>query len=177
MDDLIEKNVYDILNKISDTGIEEKKIISIATLLINQMLQQSSVTSKKLLYKGMLDFLTKKDEVTLEYKCINDWEAYGRNKKPEISLIEDIKSIKYQYDLKSKFARIDFNNEVRGGRPCVKGTRISVMDVLSYLSDKRSYSEVMEDFPELKEEDIKECLGYSNHVLTNVFEYVRKGNK
>ena len=177
MDDLIKRNVYDILNKISDTGIEDKKIISIAILHINQMLQQSSVTSKKLLYKGMLDFVTKKDEVTLEYKCINDWEAYGRNKKPEIFLIDDIKDISYSYDLKSKFPRIDINSEVRGGRPCVKGTRISVMDVLSYLSDKRSYNEVMEEFPELKEEDIKECLEYSNYVLTKVFEYVRKGNK
>ena len=177
MDDLIKRNVYDILNKISDTGIEDKKIISIAILHINQMLQQSSVTSKKLLYKGMLDFVTKKDEVTLEYKCINDWEAYGRNKKPEIFLIDDIKDISYSYDLKSKFPRIDINSEVRGGRPCVKGTRISVMDVLSYLSDKMSYNEVMEEFPELKEEDIKECLEYSNYVLTKVFEYVRKGNK
>ena len=175
MDDLIERNVYDILNKISDTGIEKKKIISIAILHVNQMLQQSSATSKKILYKSMLDFITKKDEVTLEYKCITNWELYGKNKKDiKINLIDDIKLIDYASMFETKFKRITINKDVKGGKPCVKGTRISVTDVLSYLSDKRSYSEVMDEFPELKEEDIKECLEYSNYVLTNLFEYVRK---
>ena len=86
----------------------------------------------------------------------------------------NIKLIDYSSMFETKFKRITINKDVKGGKPCVKGTRISVTDVLSYLSDKRSYSEVMDEFPELKEEDIKECLEYSNYVLTNLFEYVRK---
>lgn len=178
MDDLIEKNVYDILDNLKDVGVENKQLIPITILHISQMLQQSSATSKKLLYKSMLDFVTKKDEVTLEYKCITNWELYGKNKKDiKINLIDDIKLMDYSSMFETKFKRITINKDIKGGNPCVKGSRISVMDVLSYLSNKRSYSEVMDEFPELKEEDIKECLEYSNYVLTNLFEYVRKGNK
>lgn len=175
MDDLIEKNVYDMLDNLKDVGVENKLLIPITILHINQMLQQSSATSKKILYKSMLDFVTKKDEVTLEYKCITNWELYGKNKKDiKINLIDDIKLMDYSSMFETKFKRITINKDIKGGNPCVKGSRISVMDVLSYLSNKRSYSEVMDEFPELKEEDIKECLEYSNYVLTNLFEYVRK---
>jgi len=108
--------------------------------------------------------------------CIINREFDIKKSKIDLNLIEDVKSISYSYNLKSKFTRIDFNNDIRGGKPCVKGTRITVMDVLLYLSDKTSYNEVMDEFPELTEEDIKECLTYSNDVLCSIFEYI-KNNK
>jgi uncharacterized protein (DUF433 family) len=49
----------------------------------------------------------------------------------------------------------------RGGRACVRGMRISVSDVLGWLSSGMSHGEIMEDFPELTEEDIRACLAYA----------------
>lgn len=175
MEDLIAKNVYDLLDKLKDAGVEDKKLIPLTELYINQMMTQNSSTSKKILYSSMLTFLKTKNKENNEYQCIIDWERDGRNKKPiEINLINDIKLMDYSSMFETKFKRISINKDIKGGNPCVKGTRISVMNVLSYLSDKRSYIEVMDEFPELTEEDIKECLEYSNYVLTNLFEYVRK---
>ena len=49
----------------------------------------------------------------------------------------------------------------RGGRPCVRGMRISVSDVLGWLSAGMSHGEITADFPELTEEDIRACLAYA----------------
>lgn len=49
----------------------------------------------------------------------------------------------------------------RGGRPCVRGMRISVSDVLGWLSSGMSHGEIIEDFPELTEDDIRACLAYA----------------
>ncbi len=49
----------------------------------------------------------------------------------------------------------------RGGRPCVRGMRIPVYDVLSYLAAGMSCQEVLADFPYLTAEDITACLAYA----------------
>jgi uncharacterized protein (DUF433 family) len=49
----------------------------------------------------------------------------------------------------------------RGGQPCVRGMRITVYDVLSYLAAGMTEGEVLSDFPELTHEDILACLGYA----------------
>ena len=49
----------------------------------------------------------------------------------------------------------------RGGKPCIRGMRITVYDVLSYLASGMSYEEVLEDFPYLTMEDIMACLSYA----------------
>ena len=49
----------------------------------------------------------------------------------------------------------------RGGQPCVRGMRITVYDVLSYLAAGMTEQEVLSDFPELTHEDILACLGYA----------------
>lgn len=49
----------------------------------------------------------------------------------------------------------------RGGKPCVRGMRITVYDVLEYLASGMSQQEVLEDFPYLTEEDIRACLAYA----------------
>jgi len=56
---------------------------------------------------------------------------------------------------------IRINPEKRFGRPCVRETRISVYDVLAWLSKGMSKDEIIEDFPELTEEDINACLAYA----------------
>ncbi len=49
----------------------------------------------------------------------------------------------------------------RGGRPCVRGMRIAVADVLGWLAAGMSHAEIISDFPELTEEDILACLAFA----------------
>ncbi len=49
----------------------------------------------------------------------------------------------------------------RGGRPCVRGMRIAVSDVLGWLAEGMSNLEIMSDFPELTEEHIRACLAFA----------------
>ncbi len=49
----------------------------------------------------------------------------------------------------------------RGGKPCIRGMRITVYDVLEYLASGMSKEDIMRDFPYLTEEDIKACLQYA----------------
>ena len=57
--------------------------------------------------------------------------------------------------------RISVDPEVRSGKPCIKGTRITVYDVLEYLAGGMSESEILADFPDLKAEDIRACLAFA----------------
>ncbi len=56
---------------------------------------------------------------------------------------------------------ITINPNIRFGRPCILGTRISVYDVLGWLSIGMSHEEIIEDFPELTNEQILACLQYA----------------
>ena len=52
----------------------------------------------------------------------------------------------------------------RSGKPCIRGMRITVYDVLSYLAAGMTYEEILDDFPYLTKEDILACLSYAaNH--------------
>jgi uncharacterized protein (DUF433 family) len=46
----------------------------------------------------------------------------------------------------------------RGGKPCIRGMRITVEDVLSYLASGMTHDEILQDFPYLTEADISACL-------------------
>ncbi|MEH2409464.1 DUF433 domain-containing protein [Nostoc sp.] len=48
-----------------------------------------------------------------------------------------------------------------GGKPCIRGMRITVYDVLSYLPSGMTYEELLDDFPYLTQEDILACLSYA----------------
>jgi uncharacterized protein (DUF433 family) len=49
----------------------------------------------------------------------------------------------------------------RSGKPCIRGMRITVYDVLEYLATGMTHQEILEDFPHLTEEDILACLSYA----------------
>ena len=49
----------------------------------------------------------------------------------------------------------------RGGKPCVRGLRITVYDVLDYLASDMTEAEILEDFPDLTHEDIRACLAFA----------------
>jgi uncharacterized protein (DUF433 family) len=49
----------------------------------------------------------------------------------------------------------------RGGKPCIRRMRITVYDVLGWLASGMSHAEILDDFPELTEEDIRACLEFA----------------
>ena len=49
----------------------------------------------------------------------------------------------------------------RGGKPCIRGLRITVYDVLEYLASGMSHAEILKDFPYLTEQDILACLAFA----------------
>ena len=57
--------------------------------------------------------------------------------------------------------RITFNPEQCGGRPCIRGMRIRVKDVLEMLAAGVSEKEILTDFPYLEAEDIRACLEFA----------------
>lgn len=57
--------------------------------------------------------------------------------------------------------RIEVNATVRSGKPCIKGTRITVYDVLEYLAGGMSEDEILSDFPDLAREDIRAALAFA----------------
>jgi uncharacterized protein (DUF433 family) len=59
--------------------------------------------------------------------------------------------------------RITFNDAQCGGRPCLRGMRIRVTDILELLSAGASYEEILEDYPYLEREDILAAIEYAAH--------------
>jgi uncharacterized protein (DUF433 family) len=57
--------------------------------------------------------------------------------------------------------RISINPEVRGGKPCIRGTRITVYDILEYLAGGMSEAEILADFTSLQKEDIRATLEFA----------------
>ncbi len=57
--------------------------------------------------------------------------------------------------------RITVNPEQCGGRPCIRGLRIRVKDVLDMLAGGASEQEILQDFPYLEPQDIRACLEYA----------------
>ncbi len=56
---------------------------------------------------------------------------------------------------------IEINSEKRFGQPIIKGTRISVYDVLSWLSNGMTLKDIIHDYPELTENQINACLSFA----------------
>ena len=65
--------------------------------------------------------------------------------------------------------RITFDLEQCSGRPCIRGMRIRVKDVLDMLAGGASEAQILEDFPDLEAADIRACLQYAsaqvNHTV------------
>ncbi|MHB9118514.1 MAG: DUF433 domain-containing protein [Burkholderiales bacterium] len=65
--------------------------------------------------------------------------------------------------------RITIEPGKRGGKPCIRGLRITVYDVLEMLAQGMSHAEILEDFPELEAEDISSCLFFAANREHNLF--------
>lgn len=60
--------------------------------------------------------------------------------------------------------RITIDPEMRGGKPCIRGMRITVYDVLGYLASGMSHEEILSDLPYLEEEDILASLAFAANI-------------
>jgi len=56
---------------------------------------------------------------------------------------------------------ITIEPDKRGGKPCIRGMRITVYDILDYLASDMTEGEILEDFPDLTHEDIRACLAFA----------------
>lgn len=65
------------------------------------------------------------------------------------------------------FDRIVSNSEILGGKPCVKGTRISVQFILELIASGATRRDVVRDYPQVTPEDVEEALRYAAHFLHN----------
>ena len=69
--------------------------------------------------------------------------------------------------VRAKVARVDYRKIItiepgkRSGKPCIRGMRITVYDVLEYLAGGMTVEEVLADFPYLTREDIQACLAFA----------------
>jgi len=61
----------------------------------------------------------------------------------------------------AKLERVTVDPSVRFGKPCVRGTRLTVGDVLGYLAGGMTETEVLASFPQLTHEDILACLAFA----------------
>ena len=57
--------------------------------------------------------------------------------------------------------RITLEPEKRGGKPCIRGLRITVYDILEYLASGMTEAEILADFPDLEREDIRAVLAFA----------------
>lgn len=63
--------------------------------------------------------------------------------------------------MKEYAAHITIDPEIRFGKPCIRGTRIAISDVLQWLASGMSHQQIMEDYPLIKEEHIKAVLTFA----------------
>jgi len=57
--------------------------------------------------------------------------------------------------------RITIDPDKRGGKPCIRGLRITVYDALDYLASGMTVEQILGDFPDLVDEDIRACLAFA----------------
>ena len=63
--------------------------------------------------------------------------------------------------------RITANPAIFGGKPIIRGMRISVELILSLLAQGEPVEEILDDYPELEADDIRACLAYAHAVMAN----------
>ncbi|MFW6197596.1 MAG: DUF433 domain-containing protein [Myxococcota bacterium] len=60
-----------------------------------------------------------------------------------------------------EWKRITFDPQVMGGKPCIRGMRVTVGTILGLLAGGRTHAEILEAYPYLEEDDIREALSYA----------------
>ena len=61
----------------------------------------------------------------------------------------------------NQFNRITFDNQVMGGRACIRGLRITVSLILNLVANKMTATEIIKEYPYIEEEDVTQALQYA----------------
>ena len=72
-----------------------------------------------------------------------------------------------------KLTRITFNPEVMGGKPCVRGLRVTVGTIIGLLATGKNVKEILKAYPYLEEEDIHEALIYAAWRVEEIEQPIR----
>ena len=70
----------------------------------------------------------------------------------------------------TEFGRITFDKEIMGGRACIRGMRIPVSIVVSQIAHGATFEEILAEYPDLKETDIREALAYAGWLAQEQVE-------
>jgi uncharacterized protein (DUF433 family) len=110
--------------------------------------------------EGVPSALTNERSITLQHSIVNCQSSprHGAQDLDRRALGEAFGSRLTRMGL---LDRIGLDTSVRFGKPCVRGTRISVGDVLDYLAAGVSEDRLLLDFPQLVRDDIRACLAYA----------------
>ena len=65
-----------------------------------------------------------------------------------------------------EFSRIVRNPEICGGQPTIRGTRVLVLDILDWIQEGSSFEAIIENFPSVAIEDIKEIIAYAKDMIS-----------
>jgi uncharacterized protein (DUF433 family) len=83
-----------------------------------------------------------------------------QNPRKQIAMLVRVESSGYSISMTWQ-GIITLEPGKRGGRPCIRHMRITVADVLGWLAAGMTHAEILSDYPELTEEDIRACLSYA----------------
>jgi uncharacterized protein (DUF433 family) len=74
----------------------------------------------------------------------------------------NLKELKYEMKTTIDYReRITIDSRIRSGKPCIRGTRITVSDIFDYLGGGMSVEEILDDFPDLTLDDIRACFAFA----------------
>ncbi|MBD3213323.1 MAG: DUF433 domain-containing protein [Candidatus Lokiarchaeota archaeon] len=65
----------------------------------------------------------------------------------------------------SKYENIIRDPEICGGAPVIKGTRVLVMDILDWIKEGKTFEEILENYPTISREDIREIISYAQDII------------
>ena len=66
----------------------------------------------------------------------------------------------------SKYDLIIRDPEICGGAPVIKGTRVLVMDILDWIKEGKNFEEILENYPTINREDIREIISYAQDIIS-----------
>jgi len=66
----------------------------------------------------------------------------------------------------SKYDRIIRDPEICGGAPVIKGTRVLIMDILDWIKEGKNFEEILENYPTISREDIREIISYAQDIIS-----------
>jgi uncharacterized protein (DUF433 family) len=75
-----------------------------------------------------------------------------------------VTTLSYVENMFGRFERITMNPEVMGGKPCIRGMRVTVGMIVEALGVGRGIEDLLADFPYLEEPDIRQALGFAAHL-------------